>query len=105
MPRMGLPTLLDHYFPTHANWTALSLGWVSTIWLSAILSRGDHRMVHVEPWVAQRFWTLGGTTGRCAPSNRLLARHNEKETMSPEWSNFKNFHGPHTVSLRSYYLG
>src|SRR5437016_13864458 len=64
MQRMGLPTLLDTHFPTHGNWTGLSLGWVSTIWLSSILSRGDHRMVQVEPWVAKRLWTLGVTTGR-----------------------------------------
>src|SRR5499426_1293418 len=64
MQRMDLPTLLDTHFPTHGNWTGLSLGWVSTIWLSSILSRGDHRMVHVEPWVAKRLWTLGTTTGQ-----------------------------------------
>ncbi len=64
MQRMGLPALLDTHFPTHGNWTGLSLGWVSTIWLSAILSRGDHRMVHVEPWVSQRLSTLGATTGQ-----------------------------------------
>jgi transposase len=64
MQRMGLPTLLDTYFPTHGTWIGLSLGWVSTIWLSSILSRGDHRMVHVEPWVSQRLYTLGATTGQ-----------------------------------------
>src|ERR671931_858806 len=64
MQRMGLPTLFDAHFPTHGNWTGLSLGWVSTIWLSSMLSRGDHRMVHVEPWVAQRLWTLRVTTGQ-----------------------------------------
>jgi transposase len=64
MQRMGLPTLLDAHFPIHGNWQGLSLGWVSTIWLSSILSRGDHRLVHVEPWVAQRLWTLGATTGQ-----------------------------------------
>jgi transposase len=64
MQRMGLPTLLDTHFPTHGNWTGLSLGWVSTIWLSSMLSRGDHRMVHVEPWVAKRLWPLGVTTGQ-----------------------------------------
>ena len=62
MQRMGLPTLFDNHFPTHGNWQGLSLGWVSTIWLSSILSRGDHRLVHVEPWVAKRLWTLGATT-------------------------------------------
>ena len=64
MQRMGLPTLLDAHFPIHGNWQGLSLGWVSTIWLSSILSRGDHRLVHVEPWVAQRLWTLGATIGQ-----------------------------------------
>jgi transposase len=64
MQRMSLPTLLDNHFPTHGNWQGLSLGWVSTIWLSSIVSRGDHRMVHVEPWVAQRLWTLRTTTGQ-----------------------------------------
>src|SRR5436309_1428619 len=64
MQRMGLPTLFDTHFPTHGNWTGLSLGWVSTIWLSSIVSRGAHRMVHVEPWVATRLWTLGTTTGQ-----------------------------------------
>jgi transposase len=42
----------------------LSLGWVSTIWLSSILSRGDHRLVHVEPWVSTRLITLGALTGQ-----------------------------------------
>src|SRR5436305_9883726 len=64
MQRMGLPTLFDDHFPIHGNWQGLSLGWVSTIWLSSILSRGDHRLVHVEPWVAKRLWTLGATTGQ-----------------------------------------
>ena len=63
MQRMGLPTLLDEHFPTHGNWQGLSLGWVTTIWLSSILSRGDHRLVHVETWVANRLRTLRATTG------------------------------------------
>ena len=64
MQRMNLPTLIDYHFPTHGNWQGLSLGWVSTIWLSAILSRGDHRLVHVEPWVNNRLWTLRKATGQ-----------------------------------------
>ena len=64
MQRMGLPALLDAHFPTHGNWQGLSLGWLTTIWLSSILSRGDHRLVHVEPWVGNRLWTLRTTTGQ-----------------------------------------
>ena len=64
MQRMELPTLIDTHFPAHGNWYGLSLGWVSLIWLSSILSRGDHRLVHVEPWVANRLFTLQTVTGQ-----------------------------------------
>jgi transposase len=64
MQQMDLPTLIDTHFPAHGNWYGLSLGWVSTIWLSSILSRGDHRLVHVEPWVANRLFTLQTVTGQ-----------------------------------------
>jgi len=63
MEWMGLATLLDAHFPTHGNWQGLPLGRVTTIWLSSMLSRGDHRLVHVEPWVAQRQITLSQVTG------------------------------------------
>jgi transposase len=58
MKRMDLPTLIDHHVPVHGNWKGLSLGWVCTVWLSSILSRGDHRLSHVEPWVETRRWTF-----------------------------------------------
>ena len=63
MDRMGLAALLDAHFPTHGNWQGLAFGRVATIWLSSILSRGDHRLVHVEPWVAQRQIILSQVTG------------------------------------------
>ena len=63
MDRMGLAEVLDAHFPTHGNWQGLSFGRVTTIWLSSILSRGDHRLVHVEPWVEQRQFTLSHITG------------------------------------------
>ena len=103
MQRMGLPTLLDTHFPTHGNWTGLSLGWVSTIWLSSILSRGDHRMVHVAPWVAKRLWTLGATTGQAVTrvdftDDRLeivLRRLSDDE----RWSAFESALNQHTVRV------
>jgi transposase len=64
MQQMDLPTLIDTHFPAHGNWYGLSLGWVSTIWLSSILSRGDHRLSHVEPWVANRLFTLQTVSGQ-----------------------------------------
>lgn len=58
MQRMELPTLIDTHFPAHGNWYGLSMGWISAIWLSSIVSQGDHRLSHVEPWVANRLGTL-----------------------------------------------
>ena len=63
MDRMGLSGLLDAHFPTHGNWQGLPLGRMATIWLSSILSRGDHRLVHVEPWVAGRQMRLSQVSG------------------------------------------
>jgi transposase len=62
--RRHLPALIDQHFPVHGNWHGLSLGWGTTSGRSAILSRGDHRLVHVEPWVGARLWTLRTATGQ-----------------------------------------
>jgi transposase len=103
MQRMGLPALLDAHFPTHGNWQGLSLGWVTTIWLSSILSRGDHRLVHVEPWVGQRLWTLRTTTGQNVQSldftdDRLeiVLRLLSDDT---RWANFESALNQHTVRV------
>jgi transposase len=103
MQRMGLPTLFDNHFPTHGNWQGLSLGWVSTIWLSSILSRGDHRLVHVEPWVAKRLWTLGATTGQDVKrvdftDDRLeiVLRRLQDDT---RWAAFESALNQHTVRV------
>jgi len=100
---MGLPTLFDTHFPTHGNWTGLSLGWVSTIWLSAILSRGDHRLVHVEPWVAQRLWTLGATTGQAVKrvdfTDDRLESVLRRLSDDMRWAAFESSLNQHTVRV------
>jgi hypothetical protein len=50
LDRMGVQPLLDEHFSTHGNWVGLSLGWVTVLWLTPILSEADHRLNHVEPW-------------------------------------------------------
>jgi transposase len=64
LERMGVQPLLDEHFPTHGNWVGLSLGWVTVIWLTHILSEANHRLHHVEPWAEQRLHTLRGCTGQ-----------------------------------------
>ena len=103
MQRMGLPTLLDTHFPTHGNWTGLSLGWVSTIWLSSIVSQGDHRMVHVEPWVAKRLWTLGTTTGQMVTrvdfTDDRLESVLRRLSHDERWGAFESGLNQHTVRV------
>jgi transposase len=61
---MGVKPRLDKHFPTHGNWVGLSLGWVTVVWLTHILSEADHRLNHVEPWAQQRLHTLRECTGQ-----------------------------------------
>jgi transposase len=73
---MGIAQLLDEYFKLHGNWQGMSLGWTTTIWLTHILSQGDHRMNQVQGWVASRLQTLQMCTGqqmqeRCWSDDRV----------------------------------
>jgi transposase len=62
--RMGIAELLDAYFQPHGNWAGTSLGLTTTIWLTHILSEGDHRMNQVQPWAATRLHTLQNCSGQ-----------------------------------------
>ena len=64
LERMQVGSLLDEHFPTHGNWQGLSLGTVSTVWLAFILSEGDHRLNHVQPWVEARVQGLASSLGQ-----------------------------------------
>jgi transposase len=103
MQQMELPTLIDTHFPAHGNWYGLSLGWVSTIWLSSILSRGDHRLVHVEPWVANRLFTLQTVTGqdveRLDFTDDRLEITLRQLSDDTRWTQFENSLNQHTVRV------
>src|SRR5947207_1937314 len=60
MQRMGIAGLLDKHFPTHGNRQGLSLGVVTSILLTHVLSQADHRMNRVQPWAERRLETLRG---------------------------------------------
>ena len=47
---IGLPELLNCHLRRHGNQVGLDWGWVVVIWLSYILSQGDHRKVKVQAW-------------------------------------------------------
>lgn len=60
---MGLPEILNQYLPRHWKQEGLDLGWVACIWLSYIISQGDHRKVWVREWVEQRRYTIEQVCG------------------------------------------
>src|SRR5260221_8642615 len=62
--KMGIAKLLDASFQPHGNWQGTSLGLTTTIWLTHILSEGDHRMNQVQPWAATRLQTLQKCSGQ-----------------------------------------
>jgi len=64
MERMTVADLLDRHFPVHGNWQGLSLGWTGTTWLGHLLSVGDHRLNHVQPWVEKNPISVQGSIQR-----------------------------------------
>lgn len=54
MMQIGLPELLNRHLPRHWHQKGLDWGWVAVIWLSYVLSEGDHRKVMVREWVKER---------------------------------------------------
>jgi len=58
MQHMNLAKQLDKHMPVHGNRSGLSLGSVILVWLSHILSEGDHRMNQVEEWGKRRQETI-----------------------------------------------
>ncbi|MGH9208334.1 MAG: IS1634 family transposase, partial [Acidimicrobiales bacterium] len=64
LERMRIRELLDRRFPVHGSWLGLSLGWTVVVWLTYLLSEGDHRLNQVEPWAAKHQETLRRCTGQ-----------------------------------------
>lgn len=62
--RLSVPALLDEHFEPHGNWQGTSLGWTTSIWLTHILSEGDHRLSWFQEWVEDHLETLEGVTGQ-----------------------------------------
>src|SRR5947209_8278582 len=65
LARLDLPATLDRHFPTPAHWKGpLTPGEVLSVWLLFLVSRGDHCLNHVQPWVAQHQGVLSALLGK-----------------------------------------
>src|SRR5437867_4782654 len=62
---MGVIRLFDKHFPRHPNWEGeLTPGEVIACWLCFILSRGNHRVSHLQKWAEQHLHLLAALTGK-----------------------------------------
>jgi transposase len=63
--RLDLPAALDRHFPAPPHWKGpLTPGEVLAVWLLFLVSRGDHCLNHVQPWVAQHQAVLAALVGK-----------------------------------------
>ena len=58
LDRVSLSNLIDEHFSAHGNWSGVSLGKVAVTFIIYVLSRGDHRISHVETWAEERLHIL-----------------------------------------------
>ncbi len=64
MIKIGLVEILDNHIPTHWKQRSLSWGWTAVIWLSHILSEGDHRKSSMRQYINEMQNTLKELTGQ-----------------------------------------
>ena len=63
--QMQIPALLDQCYPTHGHWKGdLSFGDVVAVWLTFVVSEGDHCLAHVQPWVEAHLDPLTACLGK-----------------------------------------
>ena len=64
LARLQLPEILDRHFPAHPLHQGLSNGWLTTVWITYILSRADHRKSPVQAWAEELQHTLETLIGQ-----------------------------------------
>ncbi len=63
--RLRLDEILDRHFPSGHRWKGdLTFGEVACVWISYIVSQGDHRLCGVQPWAQAHLHTLQACLGK-----------------------------------------
>lgn len=93
MRHMQLSSLLDKHFAPHGNWRGLTAGELSVLWLTYILSEGDHRLNQVEGWLQAHRVTLqtclSPHTRRLDASDDHLAHLLDLLSDDARWASFE----------------
>lgn len=100
---MRVPELLNECFPTHGNWTGLSLGHLVAVWLTFIMSESNHRLSHLQPWAAARLQTLraalGGDLVETDFTDDRLAQALDYLNDDEGWRKFEDGLNRHTIRI------
>src|SRR3954452_13285804 len=63
--RLRVAELLDRHYPAHHLWEGeLTPGEVVCVWLTFLLSQGDHRLYKLQGWAQQNLLTLQACLGK-----------------------------------------
>ena len=62
--KLGLAELYDREVGDHGHFTGLSGGWLLSVWLTFILTRGDHTKYAVEEWVGRHRTVIEKVIGK-----------------------------------------
>lgn len=60
---MGIIEIFNTGLKAHGNWSGIGMGYVIGVWLTYIVSTGDHRKNRLEEWVSARKETIGRSLG------------------------------------------
>jgi transposase len=104
LKRLKVDELLDRHFPTHHLWEGdLTFGEVVCIWLTFILSEGDHCLSHLQPWVEQHLLTLQAALGKTIRpldcQDDRLADILDVLTCAEQWLPFELDLNQHTIRV------
>lgn len=58
LKQMGIIDIFNEQLKQHGNWEGVAGGYIIAVWLTYILSQGDHRKSYLQEWVAEREHTL-----------------------------------------------
>src|SRR3954467_13573754 len=65
--RLDLVATFDKHFPAPRHWKGpLTPGEVLAVWLLSLISQGDHRLNHLQPWAQRHQRTLTALFGKDA---------------------------------------
>lgn len=104
LQQLGVSEHLDRYYPSHHLWAGeLTFGEVVCVWLTFLLSQGDHRLYRLQGWAEDHLLTLQSLLGKTV---RPLDFHDDRLAdilsqlpQAESWLDFENDLNQHTIRV------